>query len=77
MCLGPVKGSHKCKVQQIPPTAARVTAQMTVSEGWDGAETLIQLLSLDVRMQPRSGASGTADNTFDYGRSGMQPFLVL
>lgn len=77
MCLGPVKGSHKCKVQQIPPTVARVTAQMTVSEGWGGAETLIQLLSLDVRMQPWSGVSGTADNTSDYGRSGMQPFLVL
>lgn len=48
-----------------PPTAARVTAQITVSSsgvtrtlqgvGWGGAETLIQLLSLDVRMQPQSG----------------------
>lgn len=47
------------------PTAERATAQMTVSPsgvtrilqgvGWCGAETLIQLLSLGVRMQPQSG----------------------
>lgn len=23
MCLGPVKGSHKCKVQQIPPHCSK------------------------------------------------------
>lgn len=84
--MGPVRGSHKCKVQQVPHCNKSDSPDDSVTIWCDqdfAGSRVVWGRDLDSASVPGCenaatvGASGTVDNASDYGRFGMQPFLFL